>query len=536
MSQESRSRGRRVLAASAVLAAVVGGYMTVGPAVADLCDTEALLLCEEDAGTDQALPDLIPEEQDDEPEPIKDEEPVDDGSERPLPEESAPEDTASVPAADEETPDPDLKTEYFVYGPTSRADVGRVTAAGATITGGDLGYLTVMATATQAEQLADLGFGVRSRAVPDEVEPGHATYESLMAQVNNLVRTYPNLVRKQLIGKSHEKRNLIAVKITGDVAKSDVAKSDVAKSDVAKSRPKPEVLFVHHQHAREVVTLDMARYLLDLFTRNYCKGGRCTDEQKTITRLLDTRVVWIVPDLNPDGGVWDRSGMLDGKPVYRESRKNRQPNTGARSTLNPSDDPVGTDLNRNWGYQWNTTGSDIRKESETYRGPAAFSAPETRAARDFVARRNKDRQRITMAVDWHSFLSAVLSPYGYTKNERDGQMTLDQRQVFDRLGQQLADRYSAGKVSYRRASSLVPEGSPPPAGGMIDWLWGNQKIFAFALEMGAGKSGVVKEHNPFYPPASMIEDITAENKAAVLHLLEQADCPYRVIGKERSFC
>ncbi|MFC5823037.1 M14 family zinc carboxypeptidase [Nonomuraea insulae] len=216
---------------------------------------------------------------------------------------------------------------------------------------------------------------------------------------------------------------------------------------------------------------------------------------------------------------------------------NRQPNKGTTSTLNPSDDPVGTDLNRNWGYQWNTIGSDKRKTSETYRGPAAFSAPETKAARDFVSGRNKNRRRITMAVDWHSFASAVLSPYEYTRNKRDGKMTQDQRQVFDQLGQQLADRYPAGSnVSYLRVSGLVRDGNPPPAGGMIDWLWANQKIFAFALEMGAGKPGAGKEYNPFYPPAGMIEDITTENKAAVLHLLEQADCPYRVIGKEKSFC
>ena len=40
--------------------------------------------------------------------------------------------------------------------------------------------------------------------------------------------------------------------------------------------------------------------------------------------------------------------------------------------------PVGTDLNRNWGYNWGCCGgSSGTPSSETYRGPSAFSAPET---------------------------------------------------------------------------------------------------------------------------------------------------------------
>lgn len=101
MNQETRPTGRRrVLAAAAVLAAVVGGgYVAVGPAAADPCDVEDVFFCAEEPDSEGALLDLMPEEAQYTPEPIEEDEPVDDGGEPLLPEdESAPEETDSNPA------------------------------------------------------------------------------------------------------------------------------------------------------------------------------------------------------------------------------------------------------------------------------------------------------------------------------------------------------------------------------------------------------------------------------------------------------
>jgi hypothetical protein len=40
----------------------------------------------------------------------------------------------------------------------------------------------------------------------------------------------------------------------------------------------------------------------------------------------------------------------------------------------------------------------------------------------------------------------------------------------------------------------------------------------------------------FYPPDEVIPAETARNRAAILYLLEQADCPYNVIGKGAQYC
>ena len=43
--------------------------------------------------------------------------------------------------------------------------------------------------------------------------------------------------------------------------------------------------------------------------------------------------------------------------------------------------------------------------------------------------------------------------------------------------------------------------------------------------------------NPgFYPKDRAIAEQTARNKEAFLLLLEYADCPYRIIGKQAQYC
>jgi hypothetical protein len=66
------------------------------------------------------------------------------------------------------------------------------------------------------------------------------------------------------------------------------------------------------------------------------------------------------------------------------------------------------------------------------------------------------------------------------------------------------------------------------SGTSRDWLYGRYRIFSFTFELSPDSTP--------YPSASKIPTETGRNKAAVLYLLEQADCPYRSIGKTRTRC
>ncbi|SER04479.1 Proprotein convertase P-domain-containing protein [Lentzea xinjiangensis] len=365
------------------------------------------------------------------------------------------------------------------------------------------GIVVITATEREAKSLRAQGFEVtelpkrleaNSGIGPFDFPPADANYHNyaeMTAEIDQAVAAYPNLISKQVIGKSYENREIVALKISDNVAADE---------------NEPEVLFTHHQHAREHLTVEMALYLINQFTTQYASDAR-------IKGLVDTREIWIIPDVNPDGGEYD---IATG--TYRSWRKNRQPNAGSAN--------VGTDLNRNWAYKWGCCGgSSGSTGSDTYRGPNAESAPEVKVVADFVRGRNVGgKQQITASIDFHTYSELILWPWGWTYDDVAPGLTQDQRDTFATIGQQMA---ATNNYTPEQSSDLyITDGSIP------DWLWGSQGVFAYTFEMYPGSAG----GGGFYPPDEVIPAQTSRNKEAVLQLLERADCPYEAIGKEQQYC
>jgi len=217
--------------------------------------------------------------------------------------------------------------------------------------------------------------------------------------------------------------------------------------------------------------------------------------------------------MNPDGGEYD---IATGS--YRSWRKNRQPNSGSSY--------VGTDLNRNWDYRWGCCGgSSGSTSSETYRGSAAFSAPETARVRDFVdSRVVNGEQQITVAIDFHTYSELILWPYGYTTTDVPADMTQDDHDVMVAMGQTMAGMN--GYTPEQASDLYITDGT------IDDWLYGVYGILNYTFEMYP----VTSSQGGFYPPDEVIPAQTSRNRSAILYLLQQADCPYRVIGKETQYC
>ncbi|PNE39197.1 M14 family metallopeptidase [Streptomyces noursei] len=324
--------------------------------------------------------------------------------------------------------------------------------------------------------------------------PGYTkyhTYEQATQEINALVAAYPSILTKTVIGKSYEGRDIIALKLSKNAAKDEA---------------EPEVLFTAHQHAREHLTVEMSLYLLKELTSKYGSDPR-------ITKLLDSREIWIIPDLNPDGGAYD---IASGQ--FRSWRKNRQPNSGSGN--------AGTDLNRNWEFKWGCCGgSSGSPSSETYRGPSAASSPEVQVVAKFVRSRVVGgRQQITAAIDFHTYSELVMWPFGFTNDPTGPGMTQDDHDAFAAVGKKMAA--SNGYTPEQSSELYITDGA------IDDWLWGDQKIFAYTFEMYPTSAGA----GGFYPKDTVIPRETARNREAVLQLLENADCMYRSIGKEGQYC
>ncbi|MEV7725649.1 M14 family metallopeptidase [Streptomyces sp. NPDC087917] len=414
--------------------------------------------------------------------------------------------TAAPPPTPSTATQDEAITQYEVQGPSTAAERTALLRTGVSIDEVDARSVVVSADPAQAKSLRALGYRLTALpGPPDRSERGVAVnlmdfpskdsnyhnYAEASAEIDQRIAQYPGIMSKRVIGKSYEGRDLYAIKISDNVATDEA---------------EPEVLFTAHQHAREHLTVEMSLYLLKEFGSKYGSDSR-------VTNMVNGREIWIIPDLNPDGGEYDIAAGS-----YRSWRKNRQPNSGSSY--------VGTDLNRNWDYKWGCCGgSSTSKSSETYRGPAAASAPEVKVVSDFVRSRVVGgKQQIKAAIDFHTYSELVMWPFGWTYNDTAPGLTADDLAAYKKIGTSMAA--SNGYTAEQSSDLYITDGT------IDDWLWGNQKIFAYTFEMYPTDSG----SSGFYPPDEVIDRETARNKDAVLQLLENADCMYRSIGKEAQYC
>ena len=401
----------------------------------------------------------------------------------------------AAPSAAQSVKDTDTYKISKVFDTRTRSAIA---ATGADIFEAGHDYVLVEATGREARALKRLGLKLVRFRTQEEflkvfpaADSGYHDYAEMVAELNQAASDHPGIFSLFSMGLSYQGRTVWAGKISDNVGADE---------------DEPEVLFTHHQHAREHLTVEMALYTLKMLTDEYG-----TDPQ--ITGLVDGREIWIVFDVNPDGGEYD---IATGS--YVSWRKNRQPNAGSSA--------IGTDLNRNWGYRWGCCGgSSGTPSSETYRGAAAFSAPETAVVRDFVESRVVGgTQQIKAHIDFHSYAELVMWPYGYTTTDVPADMTQDDHDTFVSIGQAMAG--TNGYTPQQASDLYITDG------GIRDWLYGAHRIFSFTFEMYP----VTSAQGGFYPPDEVIPAQTARNRAAVLYLLEQAGCPYAVIGKQALYC
>ena len=265
--------------------------------------------------------------------------------------------------------------------------------------------------------------------------------------------------------------------------------------NVATDENEPEVLFDGSHHADEHMAAEMTLRIMHWLVDGY--GTRHPDHQhRELARGLD---------------------RLPRQPGRRRVRHLGRPasTSGARTaSRRPGSGYIGTDLNRNYGYRWGGGGhTSTNPAAITYRGPSAFSAPETRAMRDFLASRVVDgKQQIRVGITFHEYGRLVMWPYGYTYTNVPADMTADDHAALVYIGKKMA---STNGYKPEQASDLYIS-----SGTSRDYLYGTYRTFSYTFEMS------VKD----YPDDALIAAETGRNKEAVLYLMERAWCPLSVRG------
>lgn len=308
-------------------------------------------------------------------------------------------------------------------------------------------------------------------------------YAETLAMLKNLVSKNADIAKLESIGKSTEGRDLWAIHI-----------NTTQESLMEGSSGKPGIIYLGAHHAREHLSVEMPLMFAEHLLQNR--------SNPRVAGLLDSRDIWIVPMVNPDGAEWDIATSK-----YRMWRKNRRDN---------KDGTFGVDLNRNYSFKWGTGGSDKDTSSDVYMGPSPFSEPETQAVRDFITA----HVNLKVLLSFHTYSELILYPWGHTY---DGVGNARDLQVFQKMAQTMA---GWNKYKPQQASALYIA-----SGDTTDWAYGERGIFGFTFELSPkntwGGGG-------FYPGAGVIDKVFADNLQPCLYLLDAADDPYKVLNNSPS--
>ncbi|HEY9899338.1 MAG TPA: M14 family metallopeptidase [Pantanalinema sp.] len=322
------------------------------------------------------------------------------------------------------------------------------------------GTVDALASAKGEEALKRLGIRYEVIQAPSirgvGMPTGYKSVEDVMSDVKQVAAAYPSIVRLETIGKSLQDRPLTAVHVTSQPQGTQ-----------------PALLITSGQHARELPPVELNMRLLHLLTEQYGKDA-------AITKLVDTRDIWIVPVLNPDG----RTMVEGGSAMWRKNARNN------------GDGTRGVDTNRNADDHFEQGNSD--SSADDFRGSAPFSEPESQAIRDLCA-----REKFTVSLDIHCYGGMFLWPPGNTSTPTKDEATF--RKIGDRIAKPLGYRYGTiNRTIY------------PTYADMATWQYNAHGILAFAAEL---------QDPRFNPPYSQVDTDWKQWKDNLLYLIDVADSP-----------
>ncbi|XP_053684599.1 carboxypeptidase B-like [Sabethes cyaneus] len=268
--------------------------------------------------------------------------------------------------------------------------------------------------------------------------------------LDELASKYASRVSVSSIGKSYEGRSLKAITINGKANNS--------------------VIFLDAGiHAREWIAPATALYAINQLV-----------EHATNNRNVLSNLTWVIlPVVNPDGYEYSH----EQERFWRKTRK-------------PAGKCKGTDGNRNFGFHWGEVGASSSACSETYRGDAPFSEPETQAVRDALT---KLKGRCKFYLTLHSYGNYLLYPWGWTSDLPDSWEEIDEvaQAGAAAIKQATGSHYTVG------SSTNVLYAA---AGGSDDWAFAEAQVpISITMELPGGGNG------GFNPPASAIEKSVKES-------------------------
>ncbi len=356
---------------------------------------------------------------------------------------------------------------FFEASFRDRGDLLRLSAAGLDVAG--INWRTmqvgVIAGPGELDALDRLGFAYRLLAArePEAAVPADlANYTDpaeLEAFLDQVEAQHPTLARKVLLADGlPEGHTVWALKIT---------------RDVGEEHDRPAFILDAQHHAREVMTVEIARDMIDYLTSRY-------DTDPKVKEWVDNIVIWVVPCVNPDGAAY----VFSTDEWWRKNRSH---------ACSPSSSWWGVDLNRNYPWGWNLCpgGSSGSCYDEDYRGPSAASEMETQGMTSLM-----NGARAPSALTYHSYGELLLYPLGCGGSNERGALN-DLAQTLSAVLQN--DDGQTGQYTVGPSYELYPTD-----GTSDDTEYGRYGTTTFAIE--------VNNYGLFQPDYATWRDITVQRQ------------------------
>ena len=289
---------------------------------------------------------------------------------------------------------------------------------------------------------------------------GFLTIDQAMEHLDSMAAQYPDLIspRYNLDFTTHNGRELSWVRL-----------SDNPTTD----EDEPEILYTGMHHAREPIGMQLLVYYMYYLLENY-------DTDPDVQYIVNNFELYFVPIINMDGYAYNIQNEPNGGGEWRKNRRQND------------DGSYGVDVNRNYGYMWgyDNSGSSPEPSDDTYRGPSAFSEPETASLRNFC-----DEHEFRITLNYHSYGNYLLYPWGWSP------VPCDHDAIFHAHSEILTTEN--GYTNGAGYTTIYPTN-----GGSDDWMYGEQTtkglIYSYTPEVGSGDAG-------FWPPVSQIIPLCQEN-------------------------
>lgn len=208
------------------------------------------------------------------------------------------------------------------------------------------------------------------------LDTSYKTPQLVQSLLEAIHQRHPKRTRLERIGTSHQGRPIMALAIANALREDD---------------PRPTILFNAAHHGDEPLSTEITFDIID-----YLLQSHAPDEE--VKRWLDTFVIWVVPQVNPDGA----NAFIE--QSWRAGRKNGRDldGDGLRQLAE------GVDLNRNYPIRWGQLegASSPEHDHPHYRGHQPASEPETQAMMRFI-----EREHFAASISYHTGTVCILAPY-----------------------------------------------------------------------------------------------------------------------------